>query len=230
MTASAQTNLVVNGSFESSLASWTTGQFNETGASGTCSYNGATAPGTETLTGVAGFAATNGTAIALGSVSSTSGLGNRTNCTLYQDIAIPSNATAVTLKFDLGAKNGVDGCSNTGAFVGLYPTTAVPNLTSTPVGGSMTNICVSSPDATLVTYTATKNVAALAGTTVRLGIINAANVNGHEVIGVDNVQLLVTTPAAPVPTLGEWGMVILTVALALCAWRLLNRQNGTRPA
>lgn len=49
----AQTNLVVNGSFESGLSSWSFGAVNEASAAGTCSYNAVTAPGTETLTSTA---------------------------------------------------------------------------------------------------------------------------------------------------------------------------------
>lgn len=196
--ASAQTNLVVNGSFESGLTNWTFGQVNETNASGTCSYNGATAPGTETLTSTPGFPATDGTAIALGSVSSTSGSGSRTSCTLYQDIAIPAGATAVTLKFDAGAKAGVDGCRNTGAFIGLYSTSAVPGIGTPTVGGAVTSVCLSSDAATLATSTVNKTASVLAGTTIRLAFINAANVNGHEVLGLDNVQLLVTIGAPTV--------------------------------
>ncbi|HQB29554.1 MAG TPA: IPT/TIG domain-containing protein [Syntrophales bacterium] len=35
---------------------------------------------------------------------------------------------------------------------------------------------------------------AVAGTTIRLGFINGANVDGHEVIGLDNVQLILPPP------------------------------------
>jgi len=188
----AQTNLVVNGSFEQGLNSWSFSQVNESGAGGTCSYNAVTAPGTETLTSTPGFPATDGTNIVLGSVSSTLGTGQRTNCTLYQDIAIPAGTSTLTLKFDLGAKAGNDGCSHVGAFVGLFSTSAVPGLASSPLGGSNTSICTSTPSTTLATFTANLNAGAVAGTTVRLAFINVANVNGHEVIGIDNVQLLAT--------------------------------------
>ena len=149
----AQTNLVVNGSFELGLNNWSTGTFNEAGAAGTCSYNAATAPGTETLTSTPGFPATDGTGIALGSVTSTSGITARTNCVLYQDVPIPAGTGTLTLKFDLGAKAGNDACVNTGAFVGLYATSSVPGILSPALGGVNTSICPSSPNATLVTFT-----------------------------------------------------------------------------
>jgi hypothetical protein len=192
----AQTDLVVNGSFELGLSNWSTGAVNEATASGTCSYNAAAAPGTETLTSTPGFPATNGTGIVLGSISSSGGTGARTNCVLYQDVAIPAGTGTLTLKFDFGAKAGNDGCLNTGMFVGLYPTSTVPGIASAALGGSATSICTSSPASTLVTFNVPKNAVAVAGTTVRLAFIDAANVFGHEVVGMDNVQLL-ATPAVP---------------------------------
>jgi hypothetical protein len=192
--AYAQPNLVVNGSFESGLTSWSWGQVNEAGASGNCSYNAATAPGTETLTGTPGFPATDGTEIVLGSVESTSGTGNRTSCTLYQDIAIPAGASTAIFSYDVGVKDGNDGCLNTGAFIGLYSTASVPAIGSPQITGNVSSICTAIPDATLVTYQVTKNMQSVAGTTVRIAFINAANVNGGEVIGIDNVQFIVAAP------------------------------------
>jgi hypothetical protein len=188
----AQTDLVVNGSFESGLTGWTTGTVIEPGGGGTCSYNGATAPGVETLTSTPGFPATDGTEIALGSVTSTVGGSARISCTLYQDVAIPAGTAALTLKYDVGAKAGNDGCSNTGLFLGLYSTAAVPSISSSAVGGSTTSLCTATPDSTLVTFTIAKSPASIAGTTVRLAFVNAANVAGHEVIGLDHIQLIAT--------------------------------------
>lgn len=192
--AFADIDLVVNGSFESGLTGWSWGLAIESGGSGTGSYNAATAPGTETLTSTPGFPATDGTEIVLGSVASTSGTGFRVNCTLYQDIAIPAGATSLTLKYDIGTKAGNDGCVNTGGFIGLYSTASIPMILAPTIGGAVTQYCTSTPDATLTTFTVTKNVAAVAGTTVRLGFINGANQSGHEVIGLDNVQLILPPP------------------------------------
>src|SRR5690242_4806360 len=107
--AIAQTNVLTNGSFESGLTGWTSVKQLAAGAAGNCSYNGVTAPGTETLTSIAGFAATDGTQTALGAVADTSGLANIVTCVLYQDVTIPAGATTATITFDLGAKGGVDG-------------------------------------------------------------------------------------------------------------------------
>ena len=187
------TDLVVNGSFENGFASWSQGSFAESGAAGTCSYNAATAPGTETLTSTAGFPATDGATIALGSVASTSGVGARYNCVLYQDIAIPAGTTSITFTYDTAAKAGNDGCSQTGLFVGLYATTSVPGLLNPTAAGSRGQLCTSTPGVALATTTVTISSTAIAGTTVRLAFINGANNAGHEVVGVDNVHVRATT-------------------------------------
>jgi hypothetical protein len=184
--------LVTNGSFESGLLNWTFGTNIEAGATGTCSYNATAAPGTETLTGVPGFPATAGANIVLGSVSSTSGSASRYSCVLFQDVAIPAFTTDLVLQFDIAAKAGNNGCLDTGAFVGLFPTGAVPGMTSTLLGGTATSVCSNVPGTSLATLTKTLNVAEVAGTTVRLSFINTAGDSGGEVIGIDNVRLTAT--------------------------------------
>ncbi len=184
--------LVTNGSFESGLLNWSRGTNIEAGAAGTCSYNAAVAPGTETLTGTAGFPATDGMNIVLGSVSSTSGSANRYNCVLYQDVAVPAFTTDLVLQFDIAATAGNNGCLDTGAFVGLYPTAAVPGMTSTLLGGTATSVCTNTPGTSLATMTKTLDASEVAGTTVRLSFINTAGDSGGEVIGIDNVRLTAT--------------------------------------
>lgn len=186
------TDLIVNGSFELGFASWSQGSFAEPGASGTCSYNVAVAPGTETLTSTAGFPATAGTSIALGSVTSTSGNGAIFHCDLYQDVVVPVGTTSITLTYDVAAKAGNDGCSQTGLFVGLYPTTSVPGLGDPTSDGSQGVLCTSTPGTSLSTTTVTITSTAIAGTTVRLAFINAAVYVGHEVVGIDNIHLMAT--------------------------------------
>jgi hypothetical protein len=184
--------LVANGSFESGLLGWSWGVNSEVGATGTCSYNAALAPGAETLTSVAGFPATDGTHTVLGSVSSTSGTASSYSCVLYQDISIPAFTTDLVLQFDIAATAGNNGCIDTGAFIGLYLTTAVPGTTSTLLGGTATSVCTNVPGTSLATMTKTLNASAVAGTTVRLSFINTAGDSGGEVIGVDNVRLMAT--------------------------------------
>jgi hypothetical protein len=216
----AQTDVLTNGSFESVLTGWTTATSLETGATGTCSYNGAVAPGTETITGLAGFPATAGTQIALGSVESTSGVSARISCVLYRDVAIPAGATTATFTFDIGLKGGADGGLSTGARVGVYSTATVPDLLSSTIVGSAVTY-VSTGDSTLQSRSSTVNfdVSAVAGTTVRFAIINAAFINGNEVIGIDNVKFLVNATPTPtstsIPTLSEWAMIMLAALLVL---------------
>lgn len=186
------TDLIVNGSFEQGLTSWSQGSFAEPVASGTCSYNVAAAPGVETLTSTAGFPATDGTSIALGSVASTSGASPIFHCDLYQDVAIPAGTTSITLTYDVAAKAGNNGCIDTGLFVGLYPTTSIPGLLNATSAGSRGQLCTSTPGVSLSTTTITIASTGIAGTTVRLAFINAANDVGHEVVGIDNVHLMAT--------------------------------------
>jgi len=228
--AQVTTNLVVNGSFESSstnLTGWTFAQ-GASAASGTCSFNAAVAPGTEMVTGHAGFPATNGSNIALGSSHSTTNAAY--SCTLYQDIAIPAGATTATLSFDAGLI--YDGIPQFSAalFWGLYPTSRVPDYFSSTLVGSSGFYEPASSNTTLVHQSTSFNVSSLAGTTVRLAIIlGSVSSSGTALIaGVDNVQLQVTAPApAPVstPTLSGWGMIGLGGLLMLYGVRRLRSSD-----
>jgi len=190
------------------------------GAAGTCSWNAVTAPGTETLTGAPGFPATNGTGAILSSHSSTSGTSARTNCTLYQDIAIPVGATTMTLSFALGTKNVVS-LPNIGVGVGLYSTATVPGLLSPRLTGALT-VYQDKEGATLTPVTLTRDVTSLAGTTVRLAFIGGANGTSSEVVGLDNVRADVTTG---VPTLPDWRLLAALIALMVGSgvWTLRRR-------
>lgn len=189
-------NVLTNSSFESGLTGWTTGSQFEVGATGTCSYNGATAPGTETLTGLTGFPATDGTQIALGSVSSTSAGGPISSCALFQDVTIPVHATTATFTFDIGVKGNINGFNN-GYKVGIYSTaTGVPGFSAAPLVSPTVFASVFSADATLQSRTSSSfAISARAGQTVRFAIINAVQNNMGEVIGLDNVKLIVNVTA-----------------------------------
>jgi hypothetical protein len=220
--AFAQTDVLTNGSFESGLTSWTTATHQQTGATGTCSYNGATAPGTETLTSLAGFPATAGTQIVLGSVASTASGGSIISCILYQDVTIPAGATTATVSFDIGVKGAING-NNNGYKVGIYPTTSVPGYTTAALY-TAGFASLSSADTTMQSKTsASLNVSSHAGQTVRFAIINAVQENAGQVIGVDNVKFLVTSPSA-VPALSTWSFAGLALLLACAgAWALRLR-------
>jgi hypothetical protein len=210
-------DLVVNGQLTAGLTSWAAAPSTTGSAAGTCGYNGVTAPGTETLTSTPGFPALNAatTNTALGSISLT-GTGFR-SCVLYQDIAIPAGATTAVLSLAAGIKLvGGLASGDTAIFVGLYPATAVPSFQlSSAVGGTLLIVggAINGP-AMVQQGPVTINVRSVAGTTVRLAIINAmqstssgtgAFVPGAgSVIGIGDVKLDVTVPAvAPgAPTVG----------------------------
>jgi len=190
-TTTTQTQLLINNSFESGLTGWTTDTHLQTGATGTCSYNGVTAPGTETLTSLAGFPATDGTQIALGSVSSTNADSAITSCVLYQDVAIPAGATTATFSFDIGVKGNINGYNN-GYKVGIFSTASVPGYSSSPLVSTV-YASLSTADTTLQSKTSSSvNISSLAGQTVRFAIINAVQNNMGEMIGIDNVKLTAT--------------------------------------
>jgi hypothetical protein len=222
--AFSQTNVVTNGSFESGLTGWTTSTQLDPGAAGTCSYNGVVAPGTETLTGLAGFSATDGARTALGSVADTSGTSNVITCVLYQDVVIPAGATTASITVDVGTKGNVNG-ANTAARIGIYSTGSIPAWYSTILVGSSPIYSVGVPDTILHSQsTGTFNISSQAGQTVRLAIMNAAQSSHGEVLGVDNVRLTVTAPAS-VPTLTEWGQISFLVLLGLTSVYFLRRRR-----
>jgi hypothetical protein len=228
-TAFAATDVITNGSFEAGLAGWTAANNLAAGAAGTGGYNGDTAPGTETITGNAGLAATDGTKIALGSVKSTSGGIGIITSVLYQDVAIPAGATTATYTFDIGVKNIVNP-SDRSTRVGIYPTGAVPSWTDLTIAGASVVWGPFVADAALQSKSSAINfnVSALAGTTVRFAILNAANFNGKEVIVVDNVKFMVN--AGPViPTLNEWGMIIFLILMALSVLIIMKRRISVKP-
>lgn len=199
--AFADTDLVTNGNFSSNLSGWSSGA-SAVSASGTCAYNQTASPGTEAQTSQPGFN-TSDPAQAVGSVSQ-SQLGNR-SCDLYQDIAIPAGATTATLSVDVGSKvYGAQSTTDSAVWVGLYSTSSVPHFTASSVGGPA---IIASPQAapgTLAARSMTLNLSSVAGTTVRLAIINgmqspssgtAPPIVGGGIVGVSNVRLVLVPPA-----------------------------------
>ncbi len=208
--APAQINLVNNSDFTGGLTGWTAATSTAGSAAGTCSYNAVTAPGVETLTSTPGFPSNGAstTSIVLGSVSLASAGFN--SCVLYQDIAIPAGATTASLAVDSGTKL-IGGLSSgdTAVFIGLYPTTSVPNFqAATFVGGNRLIVPGANGTTLVARPSVSLNVAAVAGTTVRLALINAiqslvsgtgAPVPGaNAVVGIGNIRLTVTSPAPTV--------------------------------
>lgn len=215
----AQTNVITNGSFESGLTGWTV-VAPLASAIGTCQYNGVTAPGTDAVTGLHGYPATDGTRTALGGIVVTSGAAD-SSCVLYQDVAIPVGATTATLAVDIGHRNSYP---TIGVAVAIYSAATVPVYGDAALAGDRI-VHTSSGSATPETHTsAAFDISALAGTTVRVAIIDAALPVGAGLICLDNVRLLVNvTPPAPVPALPTWAFAVLALVLAAGAPFLSRR-------
>jgi hypothetical protein len=210
----AVTNVVTNGSFENGLSGWTTDQVGSTITA--CGFNvAAPAPGTESITGTAGFPATAGTANVVGALQQSAH--QEASCVIYRDVAIPAGATTATFRADIGVKllNGLN-TGNAGIFYGIYPTTSVPQFNSAKtvvLGGGFYS---STADTNLVTQTAASlNVSSIAGKTVRLAFIIASiSANGEIVGGLDNISLNVTHPdPVEAPTLSEWSKLTMIALL-----------------
>jgi hypothetical protein len=198
--AFSQTDVVINGSFESGLTGWTAAPSTTgNGVSTTCGYNASTAAGTETLSGTASLPPSAGTQLAMGSAQDHGAVDS--SCVLYQDVAIPAGATSATLSLKWGLKYvGAIGYGSAALLARLYSSTAtVPYFTDTGVGGTGYYESVSS-DAILVSgSSASFNVTGLAGTTARLALFIAltpsSSAGRYAVGGFDEVHLLVTAPA-----------------------------------
>jgi exosortase sorting signal-containing protein len=204
--ASAQTTeLLTNGTFTGGLVGWNFGASTTGSANGTCGFNGSGVPGTETLTSLPGFTnAAGGPEQALGSVSLTAN-GFR-SCVLYQDIAIPVGATTLAISGDFAIKTyGGLATGDTAIFVGLYPTSDVPQYQAAFLGGNRLIVPGANNVALAPRTAVTLNVSAYAGTTVRFAIIDAIQSQasgtgafvpgGGSVVGADRVSALVTVPA-----------------------------------
>jgi hypothetical protein len=188
------TQVVVNGSFENGLSSWTAAPSAGNGAGATCGFNDSTASGTETITGTPSFAPSSGTYLAMGSAQN--GVTTPSSCVLYQDVAIPAGATTATISLSWGIKY-IDGTSEGSAalVVGLYSSTATVPYYVSPSLNSLTYLEPSASSTVLVPgTTGSFNVSSLAGKTGRLALIIAIDPLGTgpaAVGGFDNVQMTI---------------------------------------
>lgn len=221
----AVTELVTNGDFSAGLAGFTVSPSTSNSATGTCSFNPVTTPGIETLTTAAGFTSAVGTQT-LGSVSLTAS-GVR-SCVLYQDIAIPVGATTLSLGGDFGIRlvGGVSS-SDLAIFVALYPTSNVPDYQFSQWIGSRLIISGSSNGALITKAPITLDVSSVAGTTVRLAVINVlqspASGNNppipgaNSVVGVSRLSAAVTVKDAQTINFANPGSVTLGTSPVLTA-------------
>jgi hypothetical protein len=213
----ATVDVVTNGSFETGMTGWTFAAPTGTSTGTVCVMNSVAAPGTEVASGAAGFAATDGTNIALGSDQQTTTSATYGDCTLYQDVAIPVGATTANFSATIGQKQA-GGKANVEMATkqGLYSTATVPTLVSSVPLLTLGVLRSGVTDAALNTVTAAGvNVAPYAGTTVRLAMmLSSDTTTGYAVMGVDNVSMVVTyTPPVTAPTLSEWAMIAFAMLI-----------------
>lgn len=141
-------------------------------------------------------------------------------CDLYQDVAIPNNATvaSLTMRYALTGSNGANGTESRQIDITTPANVVLVNIQPSVNRGTTRGFA---PLAGPV------NLAAYAGQTIRIRarVINTTtNSFSANIIGLDDVVLNVTTPD-PVPTLSEWTMIILGLMLAGGAALVLQRRQ-----
>lgn len=144
-----------------------------------------------------------------------------TTCDLYQDVAIPANATAasLTMRYALTGSNGINATESRQIDI-----TTPANVVLINVQASV-NRGVTRAFAPLA---APVDLSAFAGQTVRIrarASNTTTNSTSANIIALDDVVLSVTTPD-PIPTLSEWTMIILGLMMAGGAALVLQRRQA----
>lgn len=134
------------------------------------------------------------------------------NSTIYQDVAIPAGGATLTLAAGAVFRNAPNGSS--------------VSVDVTTTGGSQLINVYSRTDTQgndALADRPTVNLSAYAGQTVRIiGTSTVPNSNWTGLL-MDNVRVM--GAASSIPTLTEWGMIILSSLLALGAVFFLRRQR-----
>lgn len=206
--AAAQTQLISNGSFENGLTDWVVGggKYCKAGAvtNGNI-YQGLGTPSPAGPTEGAHYAQLYPE-------------GTIQTCYLYQDVAIPSGRTTLSFDASTGFSADAGATEFSGAFRVMTTTNAVLETPFVRYGSQ-----TSSPN--LASYTA--DLTPYVGQTVRLAFEMRNSLECCNVTFGDNVSVLNSPPPAPVPTLSEWAMILLGVALAGGAAIYLQRRGAT---
>lgn len=208
-------NLVTNGSFETGLTGWT--------ASGACVWQSLTAGSSTTPGSFSAPAATDGTHVLMSDTTQS----DTGPCTLYQDVAIPAGGnSSLTLAAGYNVWNYGEFGADASCSVAVEVTTPAGAPIATVFSASAGNTAALAPRPAL-------NLSAQNGSTVRI-IVKANSCNGasfgsSSVVGavLDNVVLDHTGPAAltAVPTLSEWGLILLAFMIAGVAVPATRRRN-----
>ncbi|WP_157677930.1 IPTL-CTERM sorting domain-containing protein [Brevundimonas diminuta] len=205
--AVAQTQLISNGSFENGIADWLVGGGANCGAGAITKFNyhSNNTPSPAGPTAGAYYAQ-------LYPIDS-----NQT-CYLYQDVAIPSGHTTLSFDASTGFSPGASAAQYSGAFRVMTTANVVLDTPFFRDGSQASAWNLASYTADLTPY---------AGQTVRLAFEMKNGTSCCNVTFGDNVSVLNSHTPAPVPTLSEWAMILLGVALAGGAAVYLQRRETT---
>ena len=208
-TAAAQ-NVVVNPSFEAgSLVGWTQ-------AGPTCTYESLQAGDTS-----AGAAAVTAPAPSNGTFLFVSDALAPGSCTFFQDVVVtsPVNTFAFSAGYqyvDFGDPTGA-GCSATVAATDVAGTRTYASF---PIGTGSAPVAFGPRSGTF---------SAAPGSTVRIIATFVSCAGGPVSLALDNFVVAAAPAAAPIPTLGEWAMLLLFLLMtAIAAAKLRRRGAVTR--
>jgi hypothetical protein len=148
---------------------------------------------------------------------------------LYQDVVLPATG-AYRLRLDVGCDPSggatTDFCrvdiTNTNAATIAPPVPLADTLATTGANVLQAVYSRDGPAGTDPQGTVTATFNGTAGQTVRLRLLVQAS-NDPATILVDNMSLVAATA---VPTLSQWGMIILSLILALGAFVMMRRERG----
>jgi|GEM_PF-3061168 len=143
-----------------------------------------------------------------------------TSCEFYQTVTIPADATAATLQMQYALTG-----SNAGG-AGDTRTIAVTDATGATILVVIQPVVNRSTTRAFAPLGAPVDLIAYAGQTIRIRarLTHNSGDNSANVVGLDDVVLIVTTPN-PVPTVSEWTMILLGLALAGGAGVVLQRRR-----
>ena len=215
-----QTELITNGDFEDNSTNFA-GWNNDTGTGS----SGCDQPWVQTASVIPclGTAPVNGS---LGANTAFDGFGPTTYI-LSQQINLPSGITQADLSWAESYQFDIFGGDTRTFSIDIYDaanTTLLVNLYSQGFSGTVSQNTLTTQNVNVTTQLA----ALTPGTvTIRISAIVPGNFTGPAAFTLDDVSLLVTAGQAPVPTLSQWGLILLAlVVLSFGVVVLWKRQHG----
>lgn len=209
-------NLVANGSFETGLTGWT--------ASGACVWQSLTAGNYTTPGNFSAPTAADGTHVLMSDTTQA----DTGPCTLYQDVTVPAGGNS---SLTLAAGYKVWNYGEFGADASCSVTVEVTTTAGAPIA---TVFSAAGGSTTALAPLPAVDLSARNGSTLRIIVkansCNGAPFGGRSVVSavLDKVVLDYTGAAAAltgVPTLSEWGLIILAFLIALVALPVTRRPS-----